>query len=126
YLVMEWVDGDSLSKLHRAIKTSGGSMPMGIALRVVADACAGLHAAHELRDAEGNDLHVVHRDVSPQNILVGGAGIAKVIDFGIAKARDRLAGETSTGSLKGKIQFMAPEQAVGKPIDRRADVWSTG
>ncbi len=126
YLVMEWVDGDSLSKLQRAVKASGGSIPLAVALRIVADACAGLHAAHELRDVDGHTLGVVHRDVSPQNILVASAGVVKVIDFGIAKARDRAAGETSTGSLKGKIQFMAPEQAVGQPIDRRADVWSTG
>jgi serine/threonine protein kinase len=126
YLVMEWVEGDSLSKLHRAVKASGAVIPLGIALRIVADSCAGLHAAHELRDAQGARLGVVHRDVSPQNLLISAAGIVKVIDFGIAKARDRVAGETSTGSLKGKIQYMAPEQAVGAPIDRRADVWSAG
>jgi serine/threonine protein kinase len=126
YLVMEWVDGDSLSKLQRALKADGGVLPLGIALRIVADACAGLHAAHELHDADGKPLGVVHRDVSPQNVLIGASGVVKVIDFGIAKARDRLAGETSTGSLKGKIQFMSPEQAMGKAIDRRADVWSTG
>jgi serine/threonine protein kinase len=126
YLVMEWVDGDSLSKLQRAVNADGGALPPGIALRIVADACAGLHAAHELRDADGKLLGVVHRDVSPQNVLVGASGVVKVIDFGIAKARDRVAGETSSGSLKGKIPFMSPEQAMGKAIDRRADVWSTG
>ncbi len=126
YLVMEWVEGDSLSKLERALTAAGARMPLGIALRIVADVCAGLHVAHELRGADDALLGVVHRDVSPQNILVGSSGNVKVIDFGIAKARDRLSGETSTGSLKGKIQFMSPEQAVGKAIDRRADVWSTG
>ena len=126
YLVMEWVEGDSLSKLERAINAAGAKMPLGIALQIVADVCAGLHVAHELRGPDGAHLGVVHRDVSPQNILVGSSGNVKVIDFGIAKARDRLSGETSTGSLKGKIQFMSPEQALGKAIDRRADVWSTG
>ena len=126
YLVMEWVEGDSLSKLERALRAAGDAIPLTIALRIVADVCAGLHVAHELRGADGALLGVVHRDVSPQNILVGSSGNVKVIDFGIAKARDRLSGETSTGSLKGKIQFMSPEQAIGQAIDRRADVWSTG
>jgi serine/threonine-protein kinase len=126
YLVMEWVDGDSLSKLLRAVKADGKALPLGVALRVVADACSGLHAAHELTSPDGKHLGVVHRDVSPQNVLLGTSGVVKVIDFGIAKARDRQAGETSTGSLKGKIPFMSPEQAMGKAIDRRADVWSTG
>jgi serine/threonine protein kinase len=126
YLVMEWVEGDSLSKLERAIRAGGHKMPLGVALRIVADVCAGLEVAHELRGGDGKHLGVVHRDVSPQNILVGSSGNVKVIDFGIAKARDRVAGDTSTGSLKGKIQFMSPEQALGKVIDRRADVWSTG
>jgi serine/threonine protein kinase len=126
YLVMEWVEGDSLSKLERALLAAGHKMPLGIALRIVADVCAGLHVAHELRGGDGKQLGVVHRDVSPQNILVGSSGNVKVIDFGIAKARDRISGDTSTGSLKGKIEFMSPEQALGKVIDRRADVWSTG
>jgi serine/threonine protein kinase len=126
YLVMEWVEGDSLSKLERAIHAGGHKMPLGIALRIVADVCAGLEVAHELRGGDGKLLGVVHRDVSPQNILVSASGNVKVIDFGIAKARDRVAGDTSTGSLKGKIQFMSPEQALGKVIDRRADIWSTG
>jgi serine/threonine-protein kinase len=126
YLVMEWVDGESASRLMRAVHHAGGDVPPGIALRVVADACRGLHAAHELRARDGKRLEVVHRDVSPQNILVGADGIAKVIDFGIAKARDRIAGDTSDGALKGKLHYMAPEQALGKDIDRRADVWALG
>jgi serine/threonine-protein kinase len=126
YLVMEWVEGDALSKLSRAVEKDGQLIPLGIILRILADACAGLHAAHELCDAAGHPLHVVHRDVSPQNILVNTKGVVKVIDFGVAKARDRHADETSSGILKGKIQYMAPEQAVGKPVDRRADVWAIG
>jgi len=126
YLAMECVDGDSVSKLYTSITNSGDVFPPAIALRIVADACAGLHAAHELRDKEGRGLCVVHRDVSPQNILIDTSGTVKIIDFGIARARDRIAAETRTGSIKGKIQFMSPEQATGRPIDRRADIWGAG
>ncbi len=126
YLVMEWVDGDSLSKLNRAVHKKGRRLPVGIVLRILADICGGLHAAHEMRTKDGHLLGVVHRDVSPQNILINTTGIAKLIDFGVAKARDRVAGETSAGQLKGKIHYMAPEQALGRSVDRRADVWSVG
>jgi serine/threonine protein kinase len=124
YLVMEWVDGDSLSSLNRAAKKQGDQIPLGVLLRVLADTCAGLHAAHEVKGDDGELLGVVHRDVSPQNILVTTKGAAKLIDFGVAKARGRVAGETSSGQFKGKIHYMAPEQAVGQSVDRRADIWS--
>lgn len=124
YLVMEWVEGDSVSRLERVVHQIGSVIPQAIALRIVSDACAGLHAAHELSDASGHSLGVVHRDVSPQNILVSAKGVVKVIDFGIAKARDRAAEETRTGVFKGKLHYMAPEQALGKVLDRRADVWA--
>jgi serine/threonine protein kinase len=126
YIAMEWVDGDSLSKLQRLLARAGVPLPQGVVLRVMADACAGLHAAHELRGRDGQPLGIVHRDVSPQNILVGADGVSKVIDFGVAKARDRVSEETSAGALKGKIQYMAPEQALGRQVDRRADAWSIG
>ncbi|HEY8039071.1 MAG TPA: serine/threonine-protein kinase [Polyangiaceae bacterium] len=126
YLAMEYVDGDALSKLRRASEKKGQKIPPGIVLRVLADACSGLHEAHELRDADGKTLGVVHRDISPHNILVSTKGVTKLIDFGIAKARDRIAGETNAGVLKGKIQYMAPEQALGRPVDRRADIWAVG
>ena len=126
YLVMEWVDGDSLSRLNRALKKKNVALPMNVLLRIVADACGGLHAAHELRDDKGALLGVVHRDVSPQNILVSARGMAKLIDFGIAKARDRMVGETNAGLLKGKIHYMPPEQALGGVVDRRADVFAVG
>jgi serine/threonine protein kinase len=126
YLVMEWVDGDSLLRLQRAVQNMGMQVAPGIALRVVADACCGLHAAHELRDLEGAPLGVVHRDVSPHNILLNVEGTAKVIDFGIAKARRSVAGETTEGILRGKLLYISPEQALGRPVDRRADVWSLG
>ena len=126
YLVMEWVDGESLAQIRRVAAKNGAKMPLGVALRVAADSCAGLHAAHELRDAGGKNVGVVHRDVSPQNILVSTAGSVKIIDFGVAKAANRLAPETRTGILKGKLQYMAPEQALDHPVDRRADLWALG
>ncbi|HEY1691821.1 MAG TPA: protein kinase [Polyangiaceae bacterium] len=126
YLAMEYVDGDSLSKLRRAWQKKNVPPPAGVILRILADACSGLHEAHELRGEDGKPLEIVHRDVSPHNILVSVKGVAKLIDFGIAKARDRLAGETNAGVLKGKIQYMAPEQALGRKVDRRADLWAVG
>jgi serine/threonine protein kinase len=126
YLVMEYVDGESLSTVHRALTKKGMKIPPGVILRVMADVCGGLHTAHELREPDGELLGVVHRDVSPQNVLVSMKGVAKLIDFGIAKARDRIAGDTSSGQVKGKIRYMAPEQAIGGAIDRRADVWAVG
>ena len=126
YLVMEWVDGDSLANLARAGQGSPRGLPLPILLRILADACAGLHAAHELRDERGRALDVVHRDVSPQNILISSTGVVKVIDFGVAKARGRIAEETRTGTVKGKLHYMAPERAIGAFVDRRADVWSIG
>jgi serine/threonine-protein kinase len=126
FLVMEWVDGDSLSKIVRAAEQRGQPIPPGIALRIIADAASGLHAAHVLCERDGTPLHVVHRDVSPQNILVSNAGTTVLIDFGVAKARDRVSQETSVGQLKGKIRYMAPEQALGREVDHRADIWALG
>jgi hypothetical protein len=126
YLAMELVDGDSLSKLLRVVQRKELTIPIGILLRIMADTCGGLHAAHEVRGKDGDLLNVVHRDVSPQNILVTMNGVAKLIDFGIAKARDRMSEDTNDGVLKGKIHYMAPEQAVGQPVDRRADVFAVG
>jgi serine/threonine protein kinase len=126
YLVMEWVDGDSLQELDRAAERAGDTLPIPVLIRVIADACAGLHAAHELTDARGRTLNVVHRDVSPQNVLISSKGVVKVIDFGVVKARRRTTEETTTGTIKGKLQYMAPEQALGHPVDRRADIWAVG
>ena len=127
YIVFVWVDGSSLEQLCRAAAERGEAVRLGPLLRVMSDACAGLHAAHELVDEAGESLRVVHRDVTPQNIVVSQKGFAKVIDFGVAKARDRLAGETRSGVVKGTPQYMSPEQARGdRVVDRRADVWSAG
>ncbi len=126
YLVMEYVDGDSLAKINRLALKRGSPLPPGVSMRIVAETCAGLHAAHQLKEANGESLGVVHRDVSPQNILLSTDGTAKVIDFGLVKAKNRTAGETGQGVVKGKIRYMAPEQVASKGIDRRADVWAAG
>lgn len=126
YLVMEWVEGDSLALLQRAASRNSAPLPMTVAMRIVAQMCAGLHAAHELADRNGKALNVVHRDVSPQNVILSATGQVKLIDFGIAKAVDQLSEHTRTGVLKGKISFMSPEQALGQRVDRRADVWAAG
>ncbi len=120
FLVMEYVEGDSLSGLFKA-----GAIPRPIAARFLLDALEGLHAAHELRDDAGALLGVVHRDFTPHNILVGTDGVARLADFGIAKAATRL-GHTRLGMVKGKIAYMPPEQAKGMPLDRRCDVWAAG
>ena len=125
YLAMEWVSGDSLARVLRASGTTE-ALDARVVARVVADACAGLHAAHELADDDGRALGVVHRDLSPHNILLTADGTAKVADFGVAKALGQLHEATSAGQLKGKIAFMAPEQVTGNPIDRRSDVFSLG
>lgn len=121
FLVMEYVEGDTLSGLTKSTPL----MPKKMALRVLIDALAGLHAAHELQGEHGEKLNVVHRDFTPHNILVGTDGVARLTDFGIAKAATRL-GHTRTGLVKGKIGYMSPEQAKGAPLDRRCDVWAAG
>jgi serine/threonine-protein kinase len=126
FYVMELIDGESMRKLYRDVRMQGQIFPVGVALRICADACAGLHAVHELRGPDGRSLEVIHRDVSPQNILITVRGTTKLIDFGVAKARERRTENTSAGTLKGKLEYMAPEQAAGEPIDRRADVYSIG
>ena len=126
YYAMELIDGESLRKVYRDVRAADVVFPMGVALRIVADACAGLHATHELVGDDGLPLQVVHRDVSPQNLLVTVRGTTKLIDFGVAKASSRQSEETAAGTLKGKIEYMAPEQARGEPLDRRADVYGLG
>lgn len=122
FAVMEWIDGEALGSLMRRAARAGG-VPLKVSAQVVEQACKGLHAAHELRDAEGSPLGLVHCDVSPQNLMVGENGAVRLIDFGIAKATRTQAGENV---LAGKLAFMAPEQARGEPIDRRVDVFSLG
>lgn len=126
YLVMEWVEGDTLANFLRTFARDKKPFPPEIFLRIMADACTGLHAAHELADENGACLGVVHRDVSPQNILVSKDGHPKLIDFGVARANDRIAEETAFGTIKGKLQYMAPEQARCREVTRTADFYSIG
>jgi len=125
YLVMEYIEGDTVWRLFNRAAKSGKRVPDRVALRIALDSLAGLHAAHELTDDEGKPLEIVHRDVSPHNILVGVDGVARITDFGIARAATRLA-VTQSGQLKGKLSYMAPEQARSEAVDRRADVFSMG
>jgi serine/threonine-protein kinase len=125
YLVMEYVEGDSLANLLQALRTAGDRLPSAIALKILCDAFDGLHAAHEARDEDGRPLGIVHRDFSPQNILVGTDGATRLTDFGIARSVDREQ-YTRTGVVRGKLGYMSPEQAQGLPLDRTTDVWSAG
>jgi serine/threonine protein kinase len=122
YMVMEFLDGRSL---HRIGKRLSGRLSVGAHLRILGEALLGLHHAHELREFDGEALGIVHRDVSPLNVFVTFNGQAKVLDFGIAKAVDSSL-ETKMGVLKGRVAYMAPEQARGAKVDRRADIYSAG
>lgn len=123
FLVMEFVEGPSLHQILRGMKKAEKRVPLPILLRVFLDVLAGLHAAHELTDVDGTALQLVHRDVSPQNMLVGVDGISRITDFGVARAESRLS-STRGGQVKGKIGYMAPEQVRSGPIDRRCDVYA--
>jgi serine/threonine-protein kinase len=122
-LVMEYVHGESLSYLLRAARERGEPIPLPVVSAILVGVLDGLHAAHEARDEHGRPLAIVHRDVSPQNVLVAVEGIARVLDFGIAKAAGRLQ-LTRDGQIKGKPSYMSPEQIEGRSVDRRADVYS--
>jgi eukaryotic-like serine/threonine-protein kinase len=125
FIVMEYVHGESLSALIRAAIRRREKVPPRIAAAALSGALRGLHAAHEARNAHGEPLGLVHRDISPQNILVGSDGVARVLDFGIAKAADRLH-VTVDGRIKGKFGYMPPEQLHAEIVDRRADIYAAG
>ncbi|MBS2017503.1 MAG: protein kinase [Deltaproteobacteria bacterium] len=126
YLVMEWIDGDSLATLRDALEERNERVPVAIAARIAEQAARGLAAAHSLRDDAGEHAGVVHRDVSPQNILLRADGLVKIVDFGVAKALERTDHTTQSGFIKGKVAYLAPEQAQGLDVDPRADVFSLG
>jgi serine/threonine protein kinase len=125
YLLMEYVEGVTLQALLSRAGERDELVPVSVAVEIAMHAAEGLHAAHELRDADGEPLALVHRDVSPQNILVGFDGVARLTDFGVAKAYGRST-RTSTGVLKGKLGYMPPESLRFEELDRRADLFSLG
>ena len=125
FLVMDYIAGETLGGLIKTAAGLGTPLPVGVSLRILVDALEGLHAAHEHGDEDGYPLHLVHRDFSPQNILVGTDGVGKLTDFGIAKAASR-ASSTAAGLIKGKMSYVSPEQARGLPLDRRCDLWAAG
>jgi serine/threonine-protein kinase len=124
FIAMEYLEGQPLNRVVQRL-AKDGRLTLAMHVRILIDALAGLHYAHELTDFDGTSLQVVHRDATPHNIFVTYAGQVKVVDFGIAKALGSSA-ETRTGVLKGKISYMAPEQALGEKVDRRADVFAVG
>ncbi len=125
YFTMEYVHGETVRALLQRVTAARGRVPLEHALAIVCGAAAGLHYAHEKRGSDRAPLDIVHRDVSPSNIIVTYDGAVKVVDFGIAKAAVRLA-ETRSGTLKGKIAYMSPEQCRGEALDRRSDVFALG
>lgn len=125
YLVMDYIDGVTLASALTAVATLPWKQRVELATRVILDALAGLHAAHELTDDDGAPLGIVHRDVSPQNILVGADGVGRITDFGIALAASRIAA-SRPGMIKGKPAYMAPEQITAGQVDRRADLFAIG
>jgi serine/threonine-protein kinase len=125
-LVMNYVEGATLSELLAAAARGEAAFEAKVAVRVLLDACAGLHAVHELAGEDGAPLGLVHRDVSPQNLLVGRDGVTRVADFGLAKASQSKEASSTTGALKGKLGYLAPEYVRGLKQDRRADVFALG
>jgi len=125
FLAMEYVAGQPLSKIVRAVTDRGERLAPALVAYLLAEACEGLHAAHELCDVSGQPLNVVHRDISPHNVMVSYDGQVKLLDFGVAKM-DRDANTTKTGEVKGKMAYMSPEQALGDPLDRRSDLFAIG
>ena len=124
FIAMEYIHGEDVRMIHSMASQGDGPIPLGHAIAIVSAAAAGLHHAHEQRGTGKRPLHIVHRDVSPSNILVGYDGSIKLVDFGIAKAA--MLPETRSGSVKGKVAYMSPEQCTGGDVDRRSDVYALG
>jgi serine/threonine-protein kinase len=125
YIAMEWIDGADLYKLLRRASERNIQVPIEVAAYIAQEVCAGLDYAHRKTDEMGRPLNIIHRDISPQNVLLSYAGEVKVVDFGIAKAAHRAA-QTAAGVIKGKYYYMSPEQAWGETLDQRSDIFSTG
>src|SRR5450432_1351489 len=125
FIALEYVHGRDLRSIFDRMRSRGEAVPIAMACYMVMQVCEGLDYAHNKRDGQGRELHLVHRDISPQNVLIGYEGEVKLIDFGIAKAAGK-ASKTQAGILKGKFGYMSPEQVRGLPIDRRSDIFSVG
>jgi serine/threonine protein kinase len=125
FIAMEYIHGDDARRLAKQAERQGSPIPLALICRIIIEACAGLDYAHKKVDQSGRPLNIVHRDISPQNILVSFEGGVKIVDFGIAKAADQ-ATVTRSGVLKGKYSYMSPEQAAGAPIDHRTDIFALG
>ncbi|MEO7731630.1 MAG: serine/threonine-protein kinase, partial [Kofleriaceae bacterium] len=125
FMAMEYVHGENTRAILETTIRRGWTIPLELAVMIISGAAAGLHHAHERHGKNGTPLNIVHRDVSPANIMVGYDGSVKVLDFGIAKAEER-ATKTMGGTIKGKYGYMSPEQCKGKPIDRRSDIFALG
>ena len=123
FLVMDYVHGESVSRLHKLARLRSETIPPEIACTILVAVMHGLHAAHEARTEHGEPLQIIHRDVTPQNVLVGVDGCPRILDFGVAQAAGRLQ-TTRDGQLKGKLCYMAPEQLLGGVLDRRVDIYS--
>ena len=124
FYAMEFVQGENVSTICKRMVQEGAPMPFEVAIAIIAGAASGLHYAHQMTGTDGKPLDVVHRDVSPHNIIVSYDGAVKIVDFGIAKTRAREADPTRAGALKGKLAYMSPEQALCRPLDRRTDIFS--
>jgi serine/threonine protein kinase len=125
FIAMEYLAGQSVAGLAKEAVKASINVPAPFSARIVAEACEGLHYVHDFKELDGTPLNIVHRDVSPQNLFVTYEGRVKLLDFGVAKAASALT-RTRTGSVKGKVSYMAPEQCRGEPVDRRADIFSLG
>ncbi len=127
FIAMEHVHGEDIRSIVRGMKAKGvPEVPLEHALAIATGMCAGLAYAHEKKDFDGTELGIVHRDISPQNVVVTFSGDVKIVDFGIAKSDNKMATETKSGKLKGKVPYMSPEQARGEVIDARSDIFATG
>lgn len=124
-LVMDYIRGEAFSRLLRGARKKGLEPPVGFIAAIMGGMLHGLHAAHEVTDERGQPLRVVHRDVSPQNVLVGVDGVPRLLDFGVAKAGARVQ-ITKDGQVKGKLSYMSPEQLTSQPVDRRSDLFAAG
>ncbi len=125
FFTMEYVHGETVRALLQRARSLRRELPLGAVLTVITGAAAGLHHAHERLGLDGRPLGIVHRDVSPSNLMVSYEGGVKVVDFGVAKAADRMS-ETRSGTVKGKISYLSPEQCRGAPVDRRSDLFALG